>query len=710
LGIRLGERLACESLHTAAQGGSITAYDSIRRLVEHVLALSEEGLASLGIQDAALCQVWWANGGAGAEPPVGIETLQARIHRWLALSERPERKSEGRRSQTLLRELIDRLEADHVEQMHRDELDLLEAVYGLSQVAQNPETFERVRRAIAPRRARIAARRAGLKAVVGTPALTARFLVVRAEDILAAHPREVKVIAGVEMPSRGPVLVHCGHVRVLGDVPQNTTLVVEDGACVIDGYVLGRVAVSGNCEILENVSGVVISRNGDVRARNIVDGAFVVAKRGWVHFKRAAGAKMVFAGNAIHAADRCSRSRFFAPALKVNGVVEAGEVHVSRRVEAESFRSATDSSLSIVFRRSLSCKDYGENPGKAMDTDVARAYRCRAELQRVRQRLNLAVGEAENAAETALTYALAGDAAGQIAGEVLSAQRRLDVLNRVLIGLRTLYAEAETKVDTEEGEEIAAEDFSLDGGFLDQLDSEMGQIIAEDPADNTLKLSYDEVAQTRQRITKSAGKRKLMRAALTEISEKLARWRDDFTQLEKEVREGRERIRQSVPVVEALRDSGAARSRVLALQRLMQRAAEPGPNEGLRKRIEAPVTVLLLRTIEKRLALSRKFKEESLRLQKEFDALRDGVWNKFQVRVETADSSEQRIVIEGRFETSVRLLTDSAYLTLSPGEVPRGGERLATASKDEPMRYVCVGGRIDGESIEESAEAALATL
>lgn len=675
-----------------------------------MLALSDEGLATLGIQDAALCQVWWSNGGAGNDPPARIESLAPRIQRWLALSERPERKSEGRRSQTLLRELIDRLEAEHVDKMERDELDLLEAVYGLAQAAQNPETFERVRRAIAPRRARIAARRAGLRAVVGTPTLTARFLVVRAENILAAPPREVRVIAGVEMPSRGPVMAHSGHVRVLGDVPQGTTLVVEEGACVVDGYVIGRVAVSGNCEVLENVSGVVISRNGDVRARHIVDGAFVVAKRGWVHCKRTAGAKLVFGGNSIRVTERSSRSRFLSPTIIVNGCIDAGEIHASRRIEASGLRSAPDAPLIIIFRRSLSCKDYGEDPGKAMATEVARALRCRGELERLRQRLRLAIGEAEAAAETVLTYALAGDVAGKIAGEVLAAQRRLDVLNRVMIGLRTLYSAAEANVEAGEGSDTITDDAASDGDFFDQLDSEINQLMSEQPEDDSLKTSYEEVVQTRQKMKSTGNNRKLMRAALSDISDKMARWRDEFIQLENEVKEGREKIRKSVQSADLFQDAGSARSRVLTLQRLMHRAAENDANDGLRKRLEMPFATLLLRTIEKRLTLSRKFKDDADRLQKQFDELRDRVWNKFQMRIDSAESSSLRIVVEGRFETNVRLLSDPAYLTCPPEEVPRGGMRLAISSGEHSTRYMCVDGQISEEPIEQPAEPSLATV
>lgn len=666
--------------------------------------MDDEAIETLGIQDAALCQVWLSNSGAGKEPLEGLDKLPARLQRWLSLTDHAKPTSEGRRSQTLLRELIDRLEADEVEKMSRDELDLLEAVHGFAHAAQNPATFERVRRAIAPRRARIAARRAHTPAVVGTPALSARFLVVRAQDILAAPAREVRVIAGVELPSRGPVMVHSGHVRVLGDVPQSTTLVVEDGACVVDGFVIGRIAVSGSCEVLENISGVVITRNGDVRARNIVDGAFVVAKRGWVHCRRAAGAKLVFAGNTIKVGERTSRSRFLAPNIKVAECVEAGEIHASQRIEATGLRSLPDATLDIVFRRSLSCKDYGENPGKQMTIDVTRALRTRAELQCVRQQLHLVLKEAEDCAETALTYILAGDAAGQLAGEVLGAQRRLDVLNRVLLGLRALYAEAEAKMDVSSEEEEGA----AEPDFFDRLDGEMKQIINEQPDDAQLAESYNQVTQSRQRLQSVRGNRKLMSSALADIGEKLQHWRQEFITLEETVRLGRENIRKSVEAKE-LFEEGRGRSRVLTLQRLLKRANEPGTNERLRKRVDTPFVTLMTRTIEKRLTQAKKYKEEADRLQSVFDTARDGVWKQYQMRIEAGDSAGHRITVEGCFENKAKFYTDPAYLTMPSEEVPRGGVRMVTSSGGQPTRYVCTGSVIAEEPFEQPDEAELAT-
>ncbi len=667
--------------------------------------MDDEALALLGIQDAALCQVWLSNGGADKEPLEGIEKLPGRLERWLSASDHAKPNSEGRRSQTLLRELIDRLERDEVDKMSRDELDLLEAVHGFAHAAQNPVTFERVRRAIAPRRARIAARRAGMPAVVGTPALSARFLVIRAQDILAAQAREVRVIAGVELPSRGPVMVHSGHVRVLGDVPQNTTLVVEDGACVVDGFVIGRVAVSGTCEVLENISGVVISRNGDVRARNIVDGSMIVAKRGWVHCRRAAGTKLVFAGNTIKVSERASRCRFLAPTIKVAECIEAGEMHSSLRVESAMFRSLPDATLDIVFRRSLSCKDYGENPGKQMTIDVTRALRTRAELQCARQQLQLVLKEAEDAAETALTYILAGDAAGQMAGDVLSAQRRLDVLNRVLLGLRALYAEAEAKIDgTGEEEEAAAEP-----DFFDRLDGEMKQIISEQPNDATLTESYDQVAESRKRLRGVRGNRKLMSSALADIGEKLQHWRQEFIALEETIRLGRENIRKSIEAKELIEEA-QGRSRVLTLQRLLKKAGERGASERLKKRIDTPFVTLMTRTIEKRLMAAKKYKDESDRLQKDFDAARDVVWKQYQMRIEAGDSAGHRITVEGCFENKAKFYTDPAYITMPNEEVPRGGTRLITSSGGNPTRYVCIGSMIAEEPFEQAEEAELAKV
>lgn len=675
----------------------------MRRLIEHVVALSGDALATLTIQDVALCQIWIANGGPRHEHVEGCEVVPDRVRQWLACADAAQRLSQGRRSQTLLRDLIDQVEDDHVDTMARDELDLLEAVYALSHACENPDAFQRVRRLIAPRRARIAARRRTLPDVAGLPSLSKRLLVVRAEDISAAPAREVKVLAGVELPGRGPVLVHAGHVRVLGDVPESTTLVVEDADCVVDGFVLGRVAASGNCEVLENISGVVISRNGDIRARNLVEGAFAVAKRGWVHCQRIHGARIVFAGTELRVREAVARSRLMAPSICIGGAVVSGEIQASQQIHANRF-GMDDGPLDIMLRAGLSCKDYGENPGRAMRADVSRALHHRARLNCIQERLTLAIRDAEGAAETGLMYLLASHDAGRVAEAVVSARRRLDVLARILLGLRTLYAQAEAASESAEGEDASAG--AHDGGdAIDQIEAEINSLLQDMPGDVTLRSPYAELKDSRKRVKLGGRNRMLLRSSIEEITQKLERWRRESDELSAAILRGQQKLASRIRIQEVIGADTAHHSKVLALQRLLARAKSENRGVPLRDRSESAFMSLMTRTIEKRLTEAKRLNKEVETHRDEFNIARQKVLNEYQMQLPEESGAEHRITVEGVFDAGIRIFADPRYVADFGNELPEEATLTVGASHGQPARYVCVGGHVCEEKIAEHSES-----
>lgn len=680
----------------------------MRRLLEYVASAPDDDVPLLTIQDMALCQVWLANDGGDEEPVAGQEALAGRIQHWLAEAHSPSRPSEGRRSQTLLRELIDRIEAGHVDQMSRDELDLLEAVYGLAQAAKHADKFERVRRVIAPYRTRIASRRRSVEDVRGMPALAKRLMVVNSEDIRRSPQREVRMLAGVELPSRGPVLTHNGHLRVLGDVPENATLVVEEAACVVDGFVMGRVAASGSCEILENVSGVVISRNGDIRVRNIVDGAYVVAKRGWVHSRRCQGARLVFAGACLRIVDQAARSRLFAPIIDIEGAAESGELHVSKRAEADVFAADGDSPLNIVFRRSLSCKDYGEDPGKTMAADVSHAIRLRAEVLHLRQQMQLAIQSAEQCAEAALMHLLAGDESGRLAKEMASAHRRLEVLHRILVGMRTMYSHAEAELENVASEDAANAHADSDTLVAD-IEDEIDHLLADLPEESELAAERAHMSDVRSRLEGERGDCRALTTTMAGLADRLKRWRSECEDLNETLHRSQDALRKQIAATGLLSEGPAARSKVLALQQVVARAKAQPEGHKLRQRLESSFVTLMLKTIHKRLADAKKVKERLETSESGFAQARDHVWTSYQMRIGDEDSAEHRMIAEGRFEAGVRLYADAMYLTENARDLPEEGSVVARATGEERTRYICVAGTVSEAPMGSAAEKPVET-
>jgi hypothetical protein len=661
----------------------------MRRLLEHVISLSEESISQLSIQDAALCHAYRVNGGEDLESIAGIERLDGQIRRWLASAHPVNIGSEGRRTQTLVRELVDRVQSDSIDQMSRDELDLLETVYAFAQSVQHPEPFERLRRLIAPRRARIAARRASLPPVPGLPTLAKRFLIVRPEDILRAQQREVQVLAGVQLPSRGPVMVHSGHVRVLGDVPEGTTLVVEQAACVVDGCVLGRVAASGACEIQENVSGVVISRNGDVRARHLVENAFVVAKRGRVQCRKAHGARMVFAGDVLHVAEVAARSHLIAPTVLVDDGVQSGRVDASLRVVAGRLGGG-EGALDMHLRRGLSCLDYGEKAAGTMTADISRALRARGALQCVRSQMSLALRSAEQAAETCLMFLLVADGAARAVEDICVAQRRLEILNRIVLGLRALYAEAEAQ--EHEGNGAVAE--GQNPSVADRIEAELSAMIHDSPGNDPVREMYKDLTTVSGMLAQRRLKRIVLKTTLEEIVTKLDRSRSEAERLRETIRRGQEQLAHSGRVREILGGEPVAKSRVLTFQKVMERARAEHRESALRVRSESPFIVTMSRTIDKRIAEARKFKCETDALRRRFEEAQRVVWNLYQMRIDEDDGLDRAISVEGAFTGVVRMYFDPRILAADASDASPESAFIPSPSSSGRVRYICAGGRI----------------
>lgn len=98
------------------------------KLVEHFLALELDKVNTMALQDIALCKVWFdATNGNSAEP-IGAEGIPDRVHQWMQTANPDSLNTEGRRHQTLLRELIDQLQEARISSLRNDEVALLLAV------------------------------------------------------------------------------------------------------------------------------------------------------------------------------------------------------------------------------------------------------------------------------------------------------------------------------------------------------------------------------------------------------------------------------------------------------------------------------------------------------------------------------------------------------------------------------------------------------
>jgi len=510
----------------------------MQKLLQHILSLDRDEAVSVPIQDMAVCRLWCAS--PSREQPVSKEDhekFDEVLSTWLQRARPDSLKTEGRRHQTLLRELIDRLQDAKIGAMSRDELELLDTVYGLIESATHRLSFQRILELIRPHVETIRNRAKSLEAKPGLPGLSKRLRIVDENEISRSPQKEIKVLAGIELPSRGPFLSHKGHLRVLGDVPDNATVVVESGHCVIDGFVFGRVAATGHCEVRENISGVIVVRDGDVRARGIIDNAMAVSKCGNVYCRSAQNPKLVFAGIHIDIRGDTNQGKFISQRLTIESVATGGEYHVGEAFKAAQARPAESHPLNIVFRRRFSCKDYGETPGREMIRLMSRALRLREQLYACKQETQNAAREAEEYASSALMYLLGGDRVKDLLEELVTAQRRLTILNRVILSLHGLYSQAETGLEEAEfGNEEAGEESWDDNWELD----------SEEAVDTDLAEEHERLNDYRRDLSSAEKDHKNISNLLSDLGERLSHWVQEARDLRKKMKKNEAAIQGTI--------------------------------------------------------------------------------------------------------------------------------------------------------------------
>ena len=205
---------------------------------------------------------------------------------------------------------------------------------------------------MAPKMEAIKSLRESREPVRGLPAVLKHVGVATEASILAATRRTIGNFGGLALSFRGPVLRHGGSLKIIGDIPDGAAVVVEGDACYVAGYVLGNLLVSGHTEVRENISGLLITQRGNIRARGIVNRATVIAKLGRIRIGAAEGPDLVYAGTQLRIDERTRLGHYLAPRIRVDGEVTGGEFAVTTRLQALQFNH-TDRASQRAGRRRL---------------------------------------------------------------------------------------------------------------------------------------------------------------------------------------------------------------------------------------------------------------------------------------------------------------------------------------------------------------------
>ncbi len=644
----------------------------IEGLVEYVAGLPVEEAGRLNLQDMALCQAW----GAADPSDARGAALRARIDAWKAAPVRADEETEGRRHQLLLRESIEALEHDKHQDLLGDELAFVGAALDLARASAQADCFGRVLGLLGKHEQALEGRRVALKPSAGLSSLTGRIEYASERDIRRAPHRETRLLAGIELPSRGPVLTCQSNLRVLGDVPDNCTVVVEgDAACSVEGYVLGRVLAKRDCEVRGNIAGIAVVLHGDVRARGIINNATVVAKMGSVHCRNAQGPRLIFASKAIHVAEGAMLGRFVTRFMSVANDVRGGQIQVSGMVEAGHFRHLGASNLAIVLRRELSCEDFGEVTGTELNRLLSDAYRLRGLAHNYDTMEGMARRECEHQAQSTLMYLFGGSETHKKLEDMATAQRRLKTLERTVDTLGEVLEAAEDHLSQRDsaGRSFASE--------------EVGQGLEDDgPLDQDLAQEHEAARKYRQKLKS----RKLSTAQaadmLSELNEKLERLDKERENLEVTIAQRAKELQSLEQYGKLLSKGGKSTTKLDMLQRILPSLRKQPPQSPVVGRLKSAFVEMALRNVDRQLRHATQYNELASKYRNDFQAVSDRLGKDFQMRVLENPSESEVARAIGRFDGGVRIYMD--VFIEDEKDIPKGGMVITPDGDKEVRTYV----------------------
>lgn len=670
------------------------------RLVEHVLGLPGDRLAQVPLEDLTLCALWCESYRENEARREEFERFRAIVDQWAATAAPPAEESEGCRQQPLMRELIDLVAQGGVPHMTRDEIDFLVFAWGLAQRAQHPELRERPMAKLVPFIRALEERRAQMEPAPGLPSLSKRVTLVTAAELKQGEARDLRVFAGISAPVRGPVFAHRGHLKIVEGIPEDCTVIVEDGNCTVAGMVMGRLAATHHCEILDNVSGVVVSRRGTVRARNLINRCTVIAKEAHVRCTGADEPRLVFAAEKLRVRRDAARGLYLASDMRVGGTLTGGEVQVCRRLVAGQCRNAEAGSLAIVLRRGLSCRDYGEVLSAESERLLSASMKLRQRMQGIEAMRGMNEREADDYAGNVLMFLLGEDKTTDQIEKIQRFRAKGAYLERIAHATRALTAAIEDRlslgeIDEKDPDAPFAPFGAEDRAVIDEMQQDLMSLASEAPIERSLHDLREEVYTLGQQLfRKLLTRRKILETLrkLLVVAATVGEARDDVAVIIAQRESVLERSMTRMAILERAKEE---RARVEVMQQLIAASRGRADMATFRDRCANRYVKLVLRNIETRLARVSDYRKGIASLEEQLRKTRSKLWTEYQVSLPEQDTKSRQLpdpFVVARFEAGVEIvawrhLLESGFrneagrvVTLDTGEAVAAYRRTARSA------------------------------
>ncbi|HPO12469.1 MAG TPA: hypothetical protein PLI09_03420 [Candidatus Hydrogenedentes bacterium] len=626
-------------------------------IATYIISLNKERLATVSLEDMALCAAWREIHQETPEQQEICTAVQDAIALWLQEAAPRVIETEGRRQQPLLRMLFQELIDGHLEQLLRDELDVLFVLWALMQRCAQKAQFARPIELLTPHIAAVQKRRESEPAAKDMPNVGQRIALFTPDDLRHAQVRDIKLFAGIDLPTRGPVLQHRGDAKLIDGLPAECTVVVENGNCHVNGLLMGNLAVSGACEILDNISGSVIARRGDIRAANILNQALAVSKESSIWCLNTQEPRMVFASQNLYVRGVVLDGVLMARNMRVGQEIQGGEAHVSESIEAGMFRHTERRPLSVILRRGFTCQDYGEVLSQDAVRMLSNASKLRQRLEHLQQMLAIIEREADECAGSVLVYLLGEEGIGDQMQKIHRLQHRVAFVDRLIVGAQTLIRVGEEKLQPHKDEGEMAP-----SGEVQEILEEMQRELMHLAAEGTIDRDLFEDRETVVELGRHLQRRTLTQHDVLEIVRGLLARIEDLNKkrslLGEEVEQKINQLQSAKARAAILQRAKASCSRVEVLDQLLAAGRGPSGSEAFRRKVNERYVKLMKRNIENKLARAVDTRNHQGGLKGQLDKIRDRLWDEYMVSLPDyvlAGGAEEGVRATGRFTEGVCL-------------------------------------------------------
>lgn len=604
-------------------------------LASFVLKLPREKVSELYLDDVALCAAWFESFQENSEVQDKYSLLRQIFDVWVTEVKPPRTDTMGYRQQPLTRLLVKELTDGNVMRLERDELDFLYFATGLASRSGKLDLFRRTLSCIAPHTKEIEHARKHKQPLPGCPALGRRLAVITAEELKSAELRDVRTFGGLNLPIRGPVYMREGNLLILTDVPSECTVVVDKGSCYIRGDMLGHVATTLGCEVVGNISGVVVARRGSVGARDILNQSTVISKENSVRAMAAEDPRIVFAAREIQISGNAIGGRYLGRKITLGGDLVGGELYATEWAEAVNFVRTEERAVSICLLRGLSCQDYGELLGLESGRMLNSAMKLRQRLANVEELIEITEREADSLAGNILMYILGEEGTQGQVHQVEKQRRKLSFVERLLSGVRSVMVAAEDRLNLmasmKGGGAEASSASAEEQATLDDLRRELTMLSNEGSIDADLQTDKEEILYLGRKLQRKGLAPQGVEQVLTRLVSKCDEIQEKFDGMSQAIAREEAEIERAMGRAALLERAKAECSRVEMLRQLLA-AARKRPDADLFKiRASDRYVKLLLRTMENRMSRVTGYLSTCREVASRIEELRDRLWSEYMV-------------------------------------------------------------------------------